>query len=83
MEENHNILSDLMGTMLDAVCDDEPTETTSIDMKLIEETSDQRIVTSLRNGLKTPKQNEQTNGENKKSYNDFLNKIFLRIFYFG
>ncbi len=44
MEETHIVLSDLMCTMLDAVCDSEPTETTSIDMKLIEETNDQRFV---------------------------------------
>ncbi len=32
-----------MCTMLDAVWDSEPTETTSVDMKLIEETNDQRF----------------------------------------
>ena len=57
MEENNGTLSDLMCVMLDAVCDDEPTETTSVDIKLIEETNDQKIISSLQNGLNRNKSN--------------------------
>ena len=48
-EEDHNVISDLMCIMLDAVCDDEAVETNSIDLKLIEETHDHKLI--FHNGL--------------------------------
>lgn len=57
MEENNLELGDLMCTMLDAVCDDEPTETMSLDMKISEETNDQRILFQNKISMKSSDQN--------------------------
>lgn len=72
-EEDHSAISDLMCVMLDAVCDDETVETNSIDLKLIEETNDQKLISSFQNGLKRP--NGVSNGKTHKNLRKYKLKI--------